>query len=371
MKSFSLGFGLVLIHIIYITECREYHYQKPQRPFLSGGTQQPQLSQQPQQPQQQILGLVPPQRTQQPKTTIIHTGGKRYEVQMISSQRIFEGHHTPHHAAYNIPLNNVPHYNSPVNNYLPPAQVPSIPVNPGGQAHFTTAAVNQNYAQHAARNVYNTQTQYAANANVAQHNTAYQTQNVAAIQPQYSANINPLLQNAHVQALQQQQPTYYNNNAQTSYAPQQQLQPAYAGAQQYGGTSSQQSQLQQQTGNRGDYVSQSEASALDFYPYKQINGDTRSFTRHINNCGSYGVQCQNVAMGPGQVDAQHQKIVSDARAIVTPVSEKCQKIAAGIAGDSRDYAGGSYYRKPELSEVRPKNRRLYEYSEIVQNDIYN
>ncbi|XP_039966886.1 basic salivary proline-rich protein 1-like [Bactrocera tryoni] len=116
----------------------------------------------------------------------------------------------------------------------------------------------------------------------------------------------------------------------------------------------------------GNYISQSEVGQLDHYFEKQNPvGDTRAYTRLINTCYPDGRCDQQQQLGAGETHQRHQQVVSNARARVQPISDKCR--ALGNSGAMSAITAGSVsVGNPALNSAnRPPNRRLYQYTEVV------
>lgn len=98
--------------------------------------------------------------------------------------------------------------------------------------------------------------------------------------------------------------------------------------------------------NNPKYISQSEAAQLDVYPFKQINGNPRSFTRLIINCDGSG-KCETQSTNESQ-----------------PNPKNCEnKTHNHFMG--YDLPNNRAFPPALIVQTGLRNRRLVPYSEVV------
>ena len=126
--------------------------------------------------------------------------------------------------------------------------------------------------------------------------------------------------------------------------------------------------------NKQKYISQSEASQLDVYPYKQINGNPRPYTRLITRCDNSG-KCEphNAAAtgisggSGGGTDFLHQQVLKQSHAQIEHTGDKCQnKFNYQYTGNSLvDNVAKSQRGIAIKKGSSLKDRRLIPYTEVV------
>lgn len=123
--------------------------------------------------------------------------------------------------------------------------------------------------------------------------------------------------------------------------------------------------------NNQNYVSQSQASQLDVYPYKQLNSNPRPYTRIITKCDNGGkCEPQNVAAdGISGVDTDflHQQVLKQSHAQIVHTGDKCQnEFNYQYTGHALvDNVAKAQRGIPIKKGTDLKNRRLIPYTEVV------
>jgi len=318
-----------------LVSCQDYHYNRPQTPFVAETYHQ--------QPQSQ------------PRTTkfVVQTLGRTYGLETQQAPAVFEDHQTQ---VYQV---------------LEQRQVPQY---------------QQQYAQYRAPQQ---QLHTSSYQNPLLVSTNYQGAPLSPASPAPAAPAQPLSHYGPPHLQHQSAPNYFPQQqpaAQppaTYLPPQQPAQKLFFGnpypyAPVTTGSGQQvldaghgsgvapnevQAQLLQATGSAqpqtrvGDHVGQSQSSNLDGYDYKQTAaGDTRDYQRFVTSCPGGG-GCQQRELNPGQVDESHQKVLQTVRASTQARVEGCYKspviyVPAGAAVN-------------EQGQLRPKNRRYFERKEQV------
>ncbi|KNC32253.1 hypothetical protein FF38_06622 [Lucilia cuprina] len=368
---------LAVLLLVIAVQGREYHYDKPQVAFQKEDVSHTAAA------------------TQPSKSIVKGVHGKDYEVTMSASRKVFETRLPPKEEVFIVQ-----HLNQPAApavyqpqpaivapyQYPQPTGINSTP-NPGfygtlqqtyrnnPQQHLNLNS-NQYNGVNAASNAQQHYNQFTANTN-------YQQQQQLQRQQQYGGTFSQYPQQQQQQ--QPQQPGVVSPRAQQlqqtggsfSQIPLQQQQQKYY-PQQYEHYLQQpqrntnlpnSNNLLNDLVNNHKYVSQSEAAQLDVYPYKQINGNPRPFTRIITKCDAPG-QCepQNAAEGGrGGSDFHHQQVLKQSKAHVSPNTDKCQnKFNYQFTGNALTGNAAKAQRGiPITKGTDLRDRRLFAYSEVV------
>ncbi|TMW49455.1 hypothetical protein DOY81_005465 [Sarcophaga bullata] len=302
----------------------EYHYDRPEQPFTY---------------------------EDKPQTTIIKGfNNKEYEVTMSGSRKIFEAR--LHLTQQPLPARQyLPAYQQHSGNTSPNLrfygnlQTPfhnndqNIPVN--SQQHTNAVALspaNQAIA-------YNGNAQYQFNQQQQQYQ---QQQQLNQQQYQQQQLTNSLLSPQDQYQHYLQQPLNNNNNNNLPNA----------------------NVLLNELVNNQKYVSQSEASQLDVYPYKQINGNPRPYTRIITRCDNSG-KCEphNAAANgvSGGTDFLHQQVLKQSHAQIELTGDKCQnKFNYQYTGNALVDNVAKAQRGIAIKKgTSLRDRRLIPYTEVV------
>lgn len=328
---------------------REYHYNKPEVEFSD---------------EDKV-----PAASQLSKTVIKGQEGKSFEVSMAASRKVFETRLPPKEEVFIIqhinqkPLNGAVGHQNQQQHFHPSTFVNSTP-NPriygnfqqsfnNPQQHLNSNHYNGFNAVTATNNAQNNFNQFSTNSNYQrqqQFNTGASFQQQFGLQSQ--------------RALQQQQ---LSQQPQQQYYPQQYEH--YLQQPQRNTNLPNSNNLLNDLVNNQKYVSQSEAAQLDVYPYKQINGNPRPFTRVITKCDASG-QCQpqNAAEGgSGGSDFHHQQVLKQSKAQVSPAADKCQtKFNYQFTGNALTNNAAKAQRGiPIYKGTDLKDRRLFAYNEVV------
>ncbi|KAM7361469.1 uncharacterized protein ACRADG_012153 [Cochliomyia hominivorax] len=306
---------LVVSILALAVQSREYHYDKPAVEFS-----------QEDKPHRQPIATA-----SQPSVSIIKgKNGKNFEVEMAESRQIYETRLPPKEEVFIVKHIHQTTYPREQQFLAKTYNINTSP-NPGSYGNF--------------QQTFNNQQQQHLNLNSNPFNTNVGVNNFNQLQQQRNSQ-------------QQQQQQYYPRQIE-HYLQQPQRNNNLPNA----------NNLLNDLVNNHKYVSQSETAQLDVYPYKQINGNPRPFTRIVTKCDATG-QCepQNAAEGGnGGSDFHHQQVLKQSKAQVTPSSDKCQnKFNYQFTGNALTSNAAKAQRGiPIIKGTDLRDRRLFAYNEVV------